>query len=284
MDKETKPKKETKNKKETQPERDDIEVESQYKKEIQARKDVKKKELSGKELVNWFKFYILPVIAVLILLVILIAGVYPSIQALFGGLDEIDKLEEQSNDLQTRIEKLNTLSSLSARNNAYLELIETIVPTGKTEVVNFQEKIKGIGTDHSLRLLESKAGESIIVPDEDAGVSIGLIEIPSQFTFQGNLTNIKAFLTDLNEGEDFLIIHEMKLANIGSVSTDDWTLDITFVKYQFQDITEEQAKSFSQISESSQPMREVLQFIKDKYGSNDPLLDLGDEPGATGAE
>ncbi len=238
-----------------------------------------KKDIKTEDLIHWFKFYILPILSIFFLLVILLIGIYPNLKTLFGYLDEIDKMEKQSTALGTQLSKLKELNKNESRTQAYLSLIETIVPTKETEVVNFQEKIKILGTNNGLRLVESKTGETIIIPEdlEEGEVpGVGLIEVPSQFSFQGELDDIKTFLGELNEGEDFLVINEMKLTSINSVVSDQWTLDITFVKYQFQEMDLTENDPFSEVSEGSKPNEDVLNFIKDRYGKGNPLLELND--------
>ncbi|MBN1916201.1 hypothetical protein JW796_04435 [Candidatus Dojkabacteria bacterium] len=239
-------------------------------------KKEKSKELDTKELIRWFKFYVLPIVSIGMLLVIVIFGIYPNVKGLFNYLDKVDELREQSVRLDTRIRRLKDLSQNNSRTEAYLEVIDNIVPEKQTEVVNFQEKIKNLGNSNNLKLMEAKAGETIILSEEvkeGDNTGIGLIEVPSQFSFQGKLPDIKVFLTELNKGEDFLVINEMKLTSINTAVSNQWTLDIIFVKYQFQEVSESQISIFSSIPESSEPNKEVLEFIKMKYGQGNSLLD-----------
>ncbi len=229
-----------------------------------------KEPLTPKRFLNLFKFYVLPVISVIIFFVIIIFGLYPTFLDLFSRLNHIDELSKESQALNVRIATFQDLRTHGIRTQGYLTLIESIVPSRQTEVVNFQQKIKKLAEDQQLRVDQPTTGESIITPTKG---SLGLIEVPSKFTVIGELDKIKTFLAELDKGEDFLVINQMKLTRLDE---GDWELKVTFVKYQFQQQTGVD-EIFLKVPETSQPDKDVLEFIKDRYGKGDTILEFEDQ-------
>ena len=234
----------------------------------------KKKNFTLKDASKWFRYYILPIVAILLLGSIGFVGIYPSISLVFENLDEIDELRKKSEGLGDEIAALEQLQAGQVRAAAYLQLLDEIIPSENTEVVDYQENIKDIAQENGLRLIESTTGETILLSDEEDSSKLGLIEVPSQFTLQGNLGDIKNFLGGLDKGDDFIVINEMSLSRvtIDEVEQSDWVLEIVFVKYQFQEVALTDATIFEDISEKASPNEEVLNFMRDRFGEGNPVL------------
>lgn len=220
------------------------------------------------ELSRIFRFYILPILSIGFFVTIAIFGIYPSIKNTFAMLRKIDDMKNDSVELDNKLAVLKNLRGKRTTIEAYLTIIDGIVPAKTTEVVNFQIKIKELAIKNGLESSDTRTGENIIVSNEGM---LGLVEIPSEFKLSGTLENVKKFLTELDKGEDFLVINEMDLARQGN---DSWGLRVIFIKYQFQEITEEDKKLFTNISDSSLSNTDVLDFIKVRYGKNNPALEI----------
>lgn len=212
------------------------------------------------------KFYYLPIIIVVIFFLILILGVYPALSLLLNNIEELGTIRDEVDKKDEKIIVLKDLQSKSGVTNKYLDSINKIAPVDQTNVADFQTSIKNVATQNKLTLIDATSGEEIIANEESNMNFLQLIEVPTQFELEGTFTNLRKFLIDIYNGEDFIIIQEMEFRKAEGATN--WKMDVTFAKYQFieSEATQtDQYNEYTKISEVSRPDKSVLEFLDDKY-------------------
>jgi hypothetical protein len=68
---------------------------------------------------------------------------------------------------------------------------------------------------------------------------------------------------------------------LNRIADNEWELKVTFVKYQFQEQTGTE-EIFSKVSEDSIPDQDVLEFIRERYGDGNTVLEFEDSTTQTG--
>ncbi|MCA9379149.1 hypothetical protein KC640_01860, partial [Candidatus Dojkabacteria bacterium] len=158
-----------------------------------------------------------------------------------------------------------------------LSLVNNLAPASNTEVVRFQQRIADLATSFGLRNLNSQTAEytdTISVTGGNDNPLLGIIEIPSSFSLQGKFANVQNFIAAIKSLEDFVIVGEMEIRVVGAVAPEqltssslDWNLDITLIKYQFQQPNENNklADAYAKVPPSVKIDSDVLEFISQKY-------------------
>jgi hypothetical protein len=200
-------------------------------------KQTQKKSV-GPDWFKLFKLFILPLITLAIFVGVLIFLTLPKLGDIFANLDAISISMEQISKLDQDVIDLTALRQTSLQTTADLEALNTAVPTGNSQVADFQSRVIALAQQNSLEVSDAVIGEQILnanVGDVGARENLALVEIPATFTLLGSKATLTKFIDDVLKLEDFVIIGEMRLSIVNqlSVSEDLWTLRINFLKYQF---------------------------------------------------
>lgn len=216
---------------------------------------------------NYFiKFYAIPILSMIVLMAIVFFAIIPNIKQSSQLFSKINELENENLIVQSRIDNLTAIRSQNNTRQELIDKINELVPTGKSQVVKFRQRINSSGTGNDLEIKDSKAGETInytIVTIDN----FSLIQIPSQFIVEGKFKNMRSFLNALYEGQDFFIVNQMGLNLAGVESGEDkWLGEFDLTKYQF--FAEDEFNSinvFSNVSESQQPNQQVIDFLEQRF-------------------
>jgi Tfp pilus assembly protein PilO len=222
------------------------------------------------EVKHFLKFYALPLFSMIIFFGVLVFPVFNNIKYVFDTLDEIDTLKEQDQMLQQRLVKLEELRQQNIAQQEVISKINNLVPTGKSEVVKFRERVNSVAQGQSLNLQKSRSGE-LVTNNQDVNIDVienyNLIQMPSEFTMIGEFSNLRSFLKGLYDGRDFFIVNEMTLSsNISEDGKILWQGGFNLTKYQFYPQANfDIVNSFGTISENEVPNQEVMEFLEKRY-------------------
>lgn len=228
------------------------------------------------------QIYALPLTIIIIFGALIFTLIIPSIAKTFGYVEEINDLNDRVSTLDTTITNFQNLAARSDEIDADLAAIDTVIPEQITNVVAFQQRITGIARDrYGLIVNQAETGETILnsTVNEDSTTettaqALSIIEIPSTFSIVGSLSQLKEFISAVQQTSDFIIIGEMKL--IAVVDTDvqpiaqldqgSWRLDITLVKYQFPvpNAQNDLQNIYSQVPPTVEINPSVLEYIESK--------------------
>jgi hypothetical protein len=250
----------------------------------------KQKEKNGpKSLEEVTKLYLIPLLMVIITILLLFFLVLPQVNGLTDTLSLINAEQEEYTRLREIEQNRSNLAQITNQQQADLAKIDSIIPQSQTAVVDFSESIREKARQNRLVVNESVVGE--IVTATPRGISGGgaggnqpgleLVELPSEFSLSGRFNNIQGFLSDIFGGEDFIVIKEMTLnrrvvnqeeagdTSFSQSNTDNWSLNLVLVKYQFRlaptASEEDLQRSYFSVPENLRPNQEVLEFINENY-------------------
>lgn len=216
------------------------------------------------------RFYLIPITSVLIFLLILVFTIVPNVKYMVDGFEEGQKLKQESKVLDDRINILTSMQEEDSRNLQILSKVNQIIPSEKSEVVRFRQKVAGIGTGKGLIIDSLQAGE--IITDEGDQDSIfsksnsRLIEIPSRFGFTGQFGGFRELFSDLYAGVDFFVISKMDLDvnNVNSGKLNSWEGRFDLTKYQFYE--DNSNIDYANVPETEPINQEVVRFIEENFG------------------
>lgn len=219
---------------------------------------------------KFFKFYFVPIVSIVLFFIVLAFAIIPNITHLINGFEEGQKLKEDTQKLDKRIAKLRKMQEEDERNNYILSKINQIIPTDKSEVVRFRQKVANIGTNKGLSVDSLQAGEVILSEDgrksnNESRTGFQLTEIPSRFTFVGDFYGFRELLKELYAGDDFFIISLMELnVNNSRFDVPSWKGNFDLTKYQFYEDIE--TRDYSKVAESEPINKSVIRFIENNFG------------------
>ncbi|MBD3280765.1 hypothetical protein GF389_04550 [Candidatus Dojkabacteria bacterium] len=244
--------------------------------------DKSKKKERSRSLEDYYRlmrYYYLPLIVLTIFFVVMIFGLVPSINSAYLHYSETQDVKKEVDSQEEKIAYLNQLKNDSNETNEYLASINSIAPVEVTKVAEFQESIKSLASRNDLLTQEAKTRELVFADeasadegfdsDSDTNSAFQLIEVPSDFIFEGDFEDIRTFLGELYEQDEFIVIEEMNFTK--SQDSLRWQLDITLNKYQFQVSEDDEAviPDYLNVPENAQPNQEVIDFIDEKYLGKD---------------
>lgn len=213
------------------------------------------------------RFYIFPIISIIIFLIIFVFTIIPNVKYMINGLEEGQDLKEESEALDRRIAQLKTLKSREVENQQILDKVNVIIPSEQSEVVKFRQKVAQLAMSKGLAVESLQAGENII-DEEDSiidGAGNQLIEIPSKFSFSGDFNSFRELFLTLYEGEDFFIITNMDLdRNNFGANAGNWKGQFDLTKYQFS--LRQSEDEYINIPESQTVNQQVINFIEQNFG------------------
>lgn len=239
--------------------------------------EIQAKEFNLNEAFREMLFYILPILSFVFFMFIVFSAVIPSIQSMNTKMDEIDKLNTDLTTLNQRIVNIQTLATNNEKIQSTIEKINNIVPTGRTEVVKFGERISNNIAVHSLLNTTLKTGETVLVTNDSSTTSsttttelnassLPLSEIPTKFDIQGSFSDIRSFFISLYKGQDFFVVDKMELNSAGE---NRWFGDVSLVKYQFSPSSNfDPVKAYQSVSETSAINPQVVTFLEKKFIGN----------------
>lgn len=220
---------------------------------------------------KFIKFYLIPIVSVLIFIILFIFTIIPNIKYMFDGLQDVNSLKDESEKFDARIAVLKTLKENEDQDRQTLGIINQLVPSENSEVVKFRQKVAQYGREKGLEVESLKAGESII-NEKDKNVLLEtshyqLIEIPSKFTFTGPFGSYRELLKTMYNGDDFFVISSMKL----DVSADTrtgllWRGDFDMIKYQFSQSST--GANYSQVPETQPINQSVVNFVRENFADS----------------
>lgn len=249
-------------------------------------------EKGGQKVLQEIVYYALPLLSIAIFIGILIWGTWPAVQGILNYRTSQKEKNNQIVDLDNEISSLKALKTKEYEFERDLAIIDSIVPSAKTEVVKFVAEIAGLSeqynlieTTHETSELAQKLQEEVAQKAESETVAI--IQIPTRSEYQASFEDMQNFLNALYNKDDFIIISELSIqgqaardfqaarqAQMGeditvdqSLSANTWTMEVTFAKYQF-------SKSFSEfivnnlIPITTYPNEVVLEYIRTRYGGS----------------
>lgn len=231
------------------------------------------KQITLSEVIKEISFYLLPIFGFLFFLFVFFFGVLPSIEEMSKKLDDIELLKEEDKNLTQRIQKIRDLRNDSEKNASLINKINYLVPTGRTSVVGFKDRIVLNMNNNGLVFDEIKTGEMELVNNIDISQDIEiesdptylpLNQIPTTFNIKGSYEGIRNFLNNMYlNGEDFFIVDKMELVKTDG---DNWIGEISLAKYQFTlNPLFDPVQAYFVISEDQELNPEVLDFLEKKY-------------------
>lgn len=241
-----------------------------------------------RSLIQAVTYYALPLVSIAVFIGVLVIGTIPSIKSILNRYNELKGKQEEIVGLEGEIESLEELKANESQITSDLAIIDSIVPSAKTQVAKFVGEIDTLAQEHSLAESSYESGEQIQQLEEEieeqSEGEAALIHIPTNSAYIATFDNIKNFLSALYEKKDFIIVSELimqgrkareyiasqqldqgELVTIDtSLSSVDWTMEVTFEKYQF-------GKGFAQyigenlVPISADPNEETLEYIRSRY-------------------
>ncbi|MFS8130886.1 MAG: hypothetical protein ACMG57_02815 [Candidatus Dojkabacteria bacterium] len=204
----------------------------------------KAKEEKRKAQSKFLKLYIVPIFTIIIFISIIAVLVIPKINEVFAKLDEVTNNNDQVTQLNTQLSEVKALDLNSDTILSELDIVNSIATSQNTEVIKFRDKISALTIQNNLTIVSQKLTESTVIPDaSNTGLTgnVNLVEVPFIFEIVGRFEDIKSFIGSLNTIDDFVIVKEMDLSlrdqtglSQGEVQqTNEWSLKIDLVKYQF---------------------------------------------------
>lgn len=231
------------------------------------------------EQLELIKLYFIPIIGFVAFMLVMVILVLPKINQLFLLVEESSSIRKEIEQKDLIIKSLVELKANSAEVEGQLSTINSIIPPGTTEVVNFRGRVTSLAKKNNLQVDSQRFSEIVDTTLSDAQKEIqtyigtlGLQEVPSIFEVSGTFTNIDRFVRDLDSLDDFIVVKEMSLtlkdehnANLNDLKNQIWILEIQLVKYQFASRnTEEINKIYLSIPPTAKPDEDVLQYLTRK--------------------
>lgn len=257
----------------------------------------KQKNDKNQKLIKTIRIYVIPIIAVIIFLGGIVILVLPKIGDILNQYDTINSNQQQVSDLSSTLDKLKGVSAQFNTYSKQLDVINSIAPTGFTEVVKFRDKITALAVADNIQIISEKLSESnidtsTINSDQASFGGLVLQEVPFIFTVDGKYSDIVKFITDLSNIDDFIVINEMSLttalpsANTSVQSFDtksaQWDLKLNIDKFQFNTPDKQKLdNSYLNVSIDSQISKTMEDYINKRLTELDSSLTNQTQNGST---
>ncbi len=194
----------------------------------------KRKKKDGSLLKKRLRVYVVPIVALTLFFGTIIFLVIPRITSI---LDSLQQISAKSSELKSKLDDFNKLQVIvnnSEKLRTELSIINSLAPSGETEVVEFQNRIAALALSNSVIITSQKFNDTRIDIIEGLESNLLLKEVPSVFNIVGSYQNILNFISQLSTLTDFVVVQSMELSSRNSEALEDnWFLDLTLVKYQF---------------------------------------------------
>jgi len=228
------------------------------------------KQVDASKIKYFFVFYALPLFSIILFFGIILYGVIPEVQNMFDVVEKVDALKVQDTNLKIRVDKLLALQNDGATEQDLIDMINELIPTEKSEVVKFCNRVAKTATTEKLDFQNATTGETVINSSEDNIVAEGngfsLIQIPSEFDTTGLFLNLRSFLSELYTINDFFVVNEMDLNSSPVDDIENWNGGFILTKYQFfADENFDSESTFLNVSELTAPNSQVVEFLQKNY-------------------
>ncbi len=224
-----------------------------------------KKKLS--QIKSVLTIFILPLIIILIFLIIVGVLILPKISEIFEQIEEVNEQSSEIEDTREEIVSLQNLAARSAKLISDLEIINSLAPTGQTEVVNFQNKITELARGNNLTLTSQRLSDIKVDNTTFSNSSLVVREVPNLFNVVGSFEGIMNFIEGLSLLDDFIVVQEMSLSQNNDEARN-WILTLTVVKFQFQSGSEQLNASYLQVPPTARIDEEVQEYIDSRSINN----------------
>ncbi len=231
------------------------------------------KKIRINEIFPFIKNNLLPIATLTGFIIIVLVLLIPKLSQIFGDIEVIT----QNNQIIK--EKNSELLTLSALKDSYpqiatnLNLINTIAPSGVTQVLGFRDKITELAETNSLIVTSQSFSENEIINNlsqiyrDSSGNVLMIQSIPSLFSIEGKYDDIIRFIKGLDLIGDFVVIKQMdfivkdRLNPLATPKT-----EIRFDKFLFNSTNAELLReSYLQIPSTLRPSEEFLEYINTRY-------------------
>jgi len=248
-----------------------------------------RKKRKGRGVMESLNYYGIPLFGITLFIIVLIFGTIPAINTIVDRINQIQERNTEIDSLNLEIRNLEKLKESESQFLSDLDIIEQIIPSQKTQVAKFVGEIQDLAEKNDLEESNYVSGEEIEEIEEEVEESIlsdtpALIHIPTRSNYIAKFNNIENFLNALYQKDDFIIMskldmqgHEYRLKRAEELekqgqdvtfktdlSRDEWTMDVTFEKFQFSRGFDEYVKQ-NLISVKSIPHEDTIQFIRERY-------------------
>ncbi|MDQ6985157.1 MAG: type 4a pilus biogenesis protein PilO [Candidatus Dojkabacteria bacterium] len=231
----------------------------------------KKKEASkSKKYAKFFKFYVVPIISVIIFMVSILLIIIPKFNEITTDTTAISSLESERSKASNKLGYVRALRSNQIELQQNLDFLDSIAPSGSTEVIEFSERLSSLADRYSLEIETQRANDLLSASSINqqgsnlADTSVTIQEIPVSFRMSGTFRNIDSFITELSRLDDFVILRDFTLEGIEEEGRSLWTFELTFSKYQFREDSIEATGRYLKISPSSTLDSSILEYIDRK--------------------
>lgn len=214
---------------------------------------------------RFVKLFIVPILASVLFLGVVIGLIIPRLNNIFFELDVISENNVKIDEGNAKLVELQKLAAEISKITLQLEVISKIAPEGLTEVVNFRNKITELITKNSLEAVSQRFSESNIKPEDFEGAVLALQEVPSVFEITGAFANIRNFINELGQVDDFIVVSRMELSTNAltkeEIESNSWDFEIELSKYQFN-VEEETLKDvYRDININARVSDEIEEYI-----------------------
>ena len=241
---------------------------------------------------DYITYFIVPIASVIAFLIIVLFPIIGTVNTIRDNQATIKQKDAEIASLDATITDLETLARQDPVVQTNLAKIDKIVPSEKSEVVQFVLAVEDIAKQNNLEKTEQKSDEGKESVDEDTQTtdyqevtnqSASIISINNQFSFKGDKLEIENFLNALYHRDDFIIVSTMKMEGPearelqaqnaqenGTVYVNDpdledkWTIDVKFSKHIFSENFTNMV-SQTEVGINELPDEETLKLINSRY-------------------
>ncbi|MBD3363085.1 hypothetical protein GF362_05175 [Candidatus Dojkabacteria bacterium] len=229
-------------------------------------------KMESESLERKIKLYYVPIFSLIIFAAILFYATIPQIKEMYKSLEDKEKVEAELQQAKVELTELQQLRESNQLNSELLDRLNLIIPTSKTEVVSFEEKLRQIGFETIVDLPELITGERIlenepeVSPDGETSQGkpqLKLVQIATELSLTAPLQNFRDFLSAIYTGSDFIVITEMELENQLEGNS---KMEIALSKYQYLPIEdgEKERQLLDSVSYKEKLDEVVIDFIERK--------------------
>jgi Tfp pilus assembly protein PilO len=215
---------------------------------------------------RFLRVYLIPVTAIIIFFFVMIGLVIPKIFGIFGQIEMIDQMNDELRQRQGELASVRTMDNRSTFLEGDLATLDSLAPTGATEVVNFQSKIADLALARGLTVNNQVVSDSISTLSEsflDSNELLRLREVPNIFEISGNANNVFSFIQDLSSLGDFIVVDEM---NLTAVENNQWNMRINIIKFQFAErgSEDERYQSYIQVPVTARIHSDIQEYLNSR--------------------
>lgn len=231
------------------------------------------KKIKINDLLQFIKNNLLPIATLGVFILIIVVLLIPKLSQIFSDIEAITQNNQIIKEKNSELLALSSLKDSYPQIAANLNLINTIAPSGVTQVLSFRDKITELAETNSLTVTAQSFSENEIINTQsqiykDSSGNVLMIQsIPSLFSIEGKYDSIISFIKGLDSIGDFVVIKQMdfivkdRLNPLATPKT-----EIRFDKFLFNSTNTELLRgSYLQIPSTLRPSEEFLDYINTRY-------------------